>query len=370
MIRRALTPLLVVTTVLGLMTASAAGPVSLPIGLTAVASPPAVTAETWIIYDATFDVVLAEFNADERRAMASTTKIMTGILAVENGNMDDLVTVSATATSVGEAEIDLETGETLTLRQLTGAFMVRSANDAAIAVGEHLAKGSIVTFVEMMNERAEDLGLTNTHFQNPHGLDAAGHYTSARDLLTMALHGMQYRQFAEFASSKTVTISNAGDGTVRTADSTNKLLLTYPGAIGVKTGYTDNAKLVLASAATRQGRTIYAIVMGSDQHFADATALMDYGFDNFRLMSVVTAANAFPPTRAPEGVAAPDPAIAVLPVSPSGAVSLEPTILHGSPFLLTLIDGVESGRVGPQQMSTPVLPTPADAFRWFLDLLT
>lgn len=371
MIRRVFTPLLLIAVLLSSMTVSVAVPVSLPISLTAVASPPAVTAEAWIVYDATFDVVLAEHNADERRPMASTTKIMTGILAVENGNMDDLVTVSANATSVGEAEIDLETGEKLTLRQLTGAFMVRSANDAAIAVGEHLGNGSLPAFIDMMNQRASDLDLSNTQFQNPHGLDATGHYTSARDLLTMALHGMQYRQFAEFVSAKTVTISNAPDGTPRTADSTNKMLLSYSGAIGVKTGYTDNAKLVLASAATRQGRTIYAIVMGSDQHFADATALLDYGFDNFRLLSAVTAAIAFPPVRAPVVVGAADPPTAVPPVTDErGIVSLKPTILQGSPFLLTLVDGVESERVGPQKMSTPLLPSPADAFRWLLDLFT
>lgn len=368
MIGRVSTLFILATALLSSMTASLAAPISLPIGLTAVGSPPSITAEAWIVYDSTFGVVLAEHDADERRAMASTTKIMTGILAVENGNMDDLVTVSANAASVGEAEIDLEAGERLTLRQLTGAFLVRSANDAAIAVGEHLANGSLPAFVEMMNQRAIDLGLSNTRFQNPHGLDAEDHYTSARDLLTMALHGMHYQQFSEFVSAETVTISNAPDGTPRTANSTNKMLTTYPGAIGVKTGYTDNAKLVLVSAATRQGRTIYAIVMASDQHFADASALLDYGFDNFRLMSAVTAAIAFPISVEPVMAGDPDTETGVASAAEeSGTVILTADILQGAPFLLTFVDGIESKRVGTQEMPKPPLPSPADALRWLLD---
>ena len=145
----------------GVAAPGAATPIHLPIGLSAVGEAPAVTAEAWILFDDTYQVVLAEANADQPRPMASTTKIMTGILAVENGNMDDLVTVSQRAVDVGEAEINLEVGERLTLRQLTGALMVRSANDAAIAVGEHIA-GSLEAFVELMNAKATEMELDNT----------------------------------------------------------------------------------------------------------------------------------------------------------------------------------------------------------------
>ncbi len=351
----------------GVAAPGAATPIHLPIGLSAVGEAPAVTAEAWILFDDTFQVVLAELNPDEQRPMASTTKIMTGILAVENGNMDDLVSVSQKAVDVGEAEINLEAGEQLTLRQLTGALMVRSANDAAIAVGEHIA-GSLPAFIDLMNARAQELGLSNTHFVNPHGLDATGHYTSARDLLEMARHGMGLEQFAVFAQTESVTIPNASDGSPRTASSTNHMLQDYPGAIGVKTGYTDAAKLVLVSAAERDGRRLYAVVMGSDQHFADASALLDYGFDNFRLMSVMTAGSTHEGyegiAEIPERVDAPTGPLPVVPSVVEYAVF--PFVEGGRAFLITTADGVEVERVLVQPAASEPLPTLGEALGWLL----
>lgn len=347
--------------------AAQGAPIHLPIGLAAVGEAPEITAEAWILFDDTYQVVLGEVNADEQRPMASTTKIMTGILAVENGNMDDLVTVSQQAVNVGEAEINLEVGERLTLRQLTGALMVRSANDAAIAVGEHLA-GSLPDFVELMNAKAVDMGLANTHFQNPHGLDAAGHYTSARDLLSMARYGMGLDQFAAFAQTKSVSIPNAADGTPRVASSTNHLLETYPGAIGVKTGYTDAAKLVLVSAAERDGRRLYAVVMGSDQHFADAAALLDYGFDKFRLMSVMTAGATHEGYEGISDIPEPivDEVVPVPVVIPVVEYAVVPTVQGGRAYLVTTADGVEVERIIVETSDKEPLPNFGGALEWLL----
>ncbi|GBE23718.1 MAG TPA: D-alanyl-D-alanine carboxypeptidase [Actinobacteria bacterium] len=249
-------------------------------------APPDVTAEAWILYDDTFDRVLAEDNADERRAMASTTKIMTALVALDQGNLDDLIQISARAAGIGEAEADLVEGEEWTLRDLLTAMLVRSANDAAVAVAEGVG-GSVENFVALMNEKARDMGLENTRFANPHGLDAPGHFTSARDLLTMTRVAMKNPIFATLVRTRTARLPNAPDGTQRIVHNTNQLLGTYPGAIGVKTGYTGNAGYVLVAGAESSGRRLYTVVMGSTDSFGDAKALLDYGATEFGVIEVI-----------------------------------------------------------------------------------
>jgi D-alanyl-D-alanine carboxypeptidase (penicillin-binding protein 5/6) len=205
---------------------------------------------------------------------------MTALVALERAAPDDLVTVRSGAPEVGEAEIGLVAGESFPMALLLEAMLVRSANDAAVAVAEHIA-GSVPAFVDLMNEKALELGLANTHFENPHGLDGEAHYTSARDLLTITLAAFQHRGFSDLVSSTEVIFPAAPDGTLREAQTTNHLLLDYRGAIGVKTGFTNRAGLVLVAAAERGGRTLLAVVMGSEgegRHFTDAAALLDYGF--------------------------------------------------------------------------------------------
>lgn len=242
--------------------------------------PPAVSATSWIVFDATDGVVLGSEGADVVRPMASTTKMMSAIVALDNADPDQVVEISQRAADVGEAEIGLVAGERLRLGDLITAMVVRSANDAAIAVAEAVA-GDVETFVEMMNARASELGLETTSFANPHGLDAEGHHSTARDLLRLALVAMADERFAEMARTTTVAFPPAPDGTERIAEATNLLLGEYEGAIGVKTGFTFQAGLVFVAAAEREGRTVYAVVMGSEgprQHFRDATALLDHGF--------------------------------------------------------------------------------------------
>ncbi len=277
-----------------------------PVEAFPVPPPPRLTAQSWILYDDTYGVTLAEYRADAERPMASTTKIMTALVALDRADPEDLVPVSAEAAAVGESEIGLVPGEEFLLRTLLVAMLVRSANDAALAIAEY-AGGSVDGFVALMNAKAAELGLAHTRFANPHGLDAPGHYSSARDLLTMARVAMDDPEFARAVRTRKVTLRPAPDGTERVADATNLLLSEYPGAIGVKTGYTGRAGLVLVAAAERDGRRLYAVVMGSDgsgAHFADASALLDYGFGMFDVVPAVMTGRLSPPAKDPDVVTA------------------------------------------------------------------
>ncbi|HEX2153152.1 MAG TPA: D-alanyl-D-alanine carboxypeptidase family protein [Acidimicrobiia bacterium] len=258
---------------------------------------PTISAPSWVIYDADAGVVLSETQADVERPMASTTKMMTALLALKYGDLDDMVRVSEKAAAVGEAEVGLLPGERFPLRLLVTALVIRSANDAAMAVAEHIG-GSVDGFVEMMNDEAEALGLEHTHFENPHGLDHEDHYSTANDLLHLGLAAMSYPEYREMASTLDADFPDAPDGTERTLSSTNLMLETYPGTIGVKTGYTNEAGLVFVAGAAREGRTLFAVVMGSDgrrAHFSDAGTLLDWGFEHFRGVGVVAAGSYKPP---------------------------------------------------------------------------
>lgn len=267
----------------------------LPVPTAEYRPPPDVTAASWIVFDATDGVVLGSRNADEQRPMASTTKMMTALLAIEQADREALVTVSSRAADVGEAEIGLTAGEQLPMGSLIDTMIVRSANDAAVAVAEAVG-GDVETFVELMNARAAELGLNRTQFVNPHGLDVEGHVSTARDLLRLGLAAMANPDFRRAAGLSEVSLPPAPDGTPRVAEATNHLLRTYDGAIGVKTGFTFQAGLVLVAAAERDDLTIYAVVMGSEgpgAHFADAAALLDYGFGGHELVRAVAGESVF-----------------------------------------------------------------------------
>jgi len=238
--------------------------------------PPELTARTWILYDATAGVVLASRDANDERAMASVTKIMTALVAIENADLDERVRVSARAAGVGEAEIGLYAGERWTVRELLAAVMVRSANDAAMALAEHVG-GSVKGFATMMNEKAAALGLEHTNFVNPHGLDAPNHYTTAADLVVMAEAALAHPYLEQLSRTKLVTFRATPEGVNRKAQTTNKLLGVYPGIVGLKTGFTSRAALVLVGVTDINGRRLISVVMGSRGHFDDTKDLVDYG---------------------------------------------------------------------------------------------
>ena len=257
--------------------------------------PPEVTAKAWILYDASTDAVLASVQPDERRSVASTTKIMTGLLALERGDFDEVVTISQRAADTGEREIGLVPGEQVTLGALVKAALIHSGNDAATAIAEHIG-GSVEGFVNMMNQRAGELGLRNTSFANPHGLDAPAHYSSARDMLNLAREAMQHREFRDIVRSRIVVFPEAPDGTKRIGTATNLLLDEYEGATGIKTGFTFQALLTFVASAERQDRGLYAVVLGSEgsrAHLSDARRLLDYGFEDLGVYGVLATGNPY-----------------------------------------------------------------------------
>ncbi|HEX6287499.1 MAG TPA: D-alanyl-D-alanine carboxypeptidase family protein, partial [Acidimicrobiia bacterium] len=264
-------------------------PVMDPDGFPVDTNPPSITAASWILYDESTDMVLAEWDADTRRPMASITKIMTVMLALEKGNVDDEVVVSEVAAGQGGQEMGLVAGETVTLGALVRAAMVRSGNDAAAAIAEHIG-GSIEDFVTMMNERAAELGMADTNFVNPNGLDASGHYSSARDMLTLSKQAMSIPAFEELARSRALVFPDSPNGDQRSATNTNRILNSYEGVIGVKTGETPNAGLTYVGAAERDGRRLYVVVfrsIGQRAHFADAIALYDWAFHDLGIQGTL-----------------------------------------------------------------------------------
>ncbi len=242
--------------------------------------PPPVSAQSWILYDDTWQLTIASHNADEHRPMASTTKMMTALLTIENSSPDETVVVSDRAERTNFTQLGLVTGQEWTVGELLEGLVVVSANDAAVALAEHVS-GDVEAFVELMNAKAVDLGLEDTSYENPHGFDAPNHYTTARDLMELGRIAMESPEYAGLAALPEVTVESA-TGRGRRWESTNDLLATLAGAIGVKTGKTRGAGEVLVSAAERDGRRIYAVVMGSKNAVADSTALLEFGFDVFQ----------------------------------------------------------------------------------------
>jgi serine-type D-Ala-D-Ala carboxypeptidase (penicillin-binding protein 5/6) len=235
---------------------------------------PAILAKSAFLLDAGTSAAVFQKFPDTRRALASTTKLMTGLLAVESGRLDEVATVSRLAATIGETTMELYEGERITLRALLYGLMMNSGNDAAISIAEHLA-GSVAAFAVQMNARAEGLGLANTRFTNPHGLDHAqyfspNHYSSARDLAQLAATALADPTLAEAAGSLYGEIpAGAGRASHRVRHSLSALWW-YPGTVGGKTGFTGRAGQVRVTVAERAGTRLVAVVMDSPDHVADA----------------------------------------------------------------------------------------------------
>ncbi len=241
-------------------------------------------------------------NIDDKMYPASTTKIMTAIIALENGNLSDILTVSDTAIDLppGSSNIGLLRGEQFTLDQLMYGLLVASANDAANVIAEHIA-GSIDQFVAMMNEKAEELGALNTHFANAHGLHDENHYTTARDLAIIARYAMSLEAFREYVSTVQYTIPATEQYKEdRILNSTNRLInknrgseYLYEDAIGVKTGFTTPAQNCLVGAADNGSFSLLTVVLGApledgvSYSYEETIALLDWGFDNYSYYTVI-----------------------------------------------------------------------------------
>ncbi len=233
--------------------------------------------------------VLWSRNADTKRAMASITKIMTAVVALENSRPDEVVTVPEAARSVGESTSFLRPGANIQMADLLEALLVKSGNDAAITVAHHVANDE-KGFVAMMNAKAAELGLVNTHFANSHGLDAAGHHSSAADIAVLARYAMRNAEFRRYVGTKTAEVTYP-DG-VRELENTNLLLGNFDGANGVKTGFTRQAGYCLAASAKRGETELYAVTLGTASEkarIAETRELLDWGFAHYREQRLASA---------------------------------------------------------------------------------
>ncbi|MBR5870164.1 MAG: D-alanyl-D-alanine carboxypeptidase [Clostridia bacterium] len=251
-----------------------------PVVMTASAvsdTPPAVSAASAILTDEAGNVLWSR-NADARMPMASTTKIMTALTVLKDGaEMDRAVTVPKEAVGVEGSSVYLYEGEILTVRQLLDAVLMESANDAATALAIAHA-GSTAAFAERMNALASEMGLSDTHFENPHGLDGEEHYSTARELAVIARAAMNDGVFAETVSTHKKEIPLKGSEGVRLLINHNRLLRTLDGCIGIKTGYTKKSGRCLVSACTRDGVTLYCVTLSAPDDWNDHRALYDWGF--------------------------------------------------------------------------------------------
>jgi len=253
-------------------------------GAAAAAEPPPVDADAVLVADGLTGEVLYARNEDERMPMASITKLMTALVTLERARPRDVVTVSPQAVGKGGSSIFLVPGEELRVRDLLAAALVQSANDAAFALAAHVGKGSVKRFVGLMNAEAAELGLADTRYARPDGLDTPRHYSTAEDTLRLARLAMREPLVRKLARTRTIRVGN------RSFRNWNDLLWTFEGLIGVKTGHTDDAGWTEVAAARRGGTSLYAVVLGSPTRAgrnADLTELLEWGFDQYARFRLV-----------------------------------------------------------------------------------
>lgn len=244
-------------------------------------SPPQITAYSAILVDAATGKVLYEKRCHARRPPASTTKIMTAILALEKGSLESKVSASTRASKTAFASLNLKPGETLTLKDLLYGLLLRSANDAAVCIAEHIA-GSEQNFVAMMNEKARKLGAKDTHFTNPHGLYDPKHYSTAYDLALMARYAVRIPTFSDIVSTKTARIERSMNEKDVYLKNTARFLWRFNGADGIKTGYTREAGHCFVGSATRDRWRLISVVLKSEDAGGDTAALLSYAFENLK----------------------------------------------------------------------------------------
>lgn len=253
-------------------------------------APPVVTASSVVMINADTGQVLFSVNPDERRAMASTTKMMTALIIMENcKDLNAAVTTSQRAAEVGEASIFLQTGEALTVREMLNGMLIQSGNDAATALAEYEA-GSVEAFAEQMNAKAAQLGMANTHFTNPHGLDDPNHYTTAADFARLGRELMKYPEIREIVRRSEYTIPWPGQPWPRSLVSHNHMLDVYPFINGIKTGFTDAAEQCIVTSASENGVNLIISYLGGKslgQRDSEVVSLARFGFDSYSQKMVI-----------------------------------------------------------------------------------
>jgi D-alanyl-D-alanine carboxypeptidase (penicillin-binding protein 5/6) len=248
---------------------------------------PHVSAQAAALIDVESGRLLYEKNSTQKLRIASITKILTAVVALEYGNLSDQVKTSNRAYGTEGSSIYLKQGEVISLHNLLYGLMLRSGNDAAVAIAEHVG-GSLEGFVYLMNEKAKFIGMKDSHFMNPHGLDDSDeHYSTARDMAILTAYALKNPVFREIVKTKVKTVPSPGDPWDRKWYNKNKMLTLYEGADGVKTGYTKLARRTLSSSATREGVQLAAITLNAPDDWLDHRNMLNYGFNQFDLTTLV-----------------------------------------------------------------------------------
>lgn len=251
-----------------------------------------------VLMDASNRRVLFEKNGYEQVPMASTTKIMTLIVTLENANLDDVVNVSEYAASMPDVQLGICTGEKYRLSDLLYSLMLESHNDVAVAIAEHVG-GSVEGFAKMMNEKAAELGANRTHFVTPNGLDADGHYTTAYDLALIASYAIENEEFLKIVQTPNYTFHEQESGKAYTVNNKDRFLNEYQGALGIKTGFTGKAGYCFVGAAEREGKKLVSVVLASgwppnkNYKWQDTKSMMNYGMENYQIKKVLDKGKTF-----------------------------------------------------------------------------
>lgn len=244
-----------------------------------------VSAQSAVVIEQSTGRVLYSKNADAHLPMASTTKIMTAICAIENGNLEDEVPISAHAATTEGSSMYLQEGEKMNLEELLYGLMLSSGNDAAVAIAEHF--GGNEAFVEMMNQKTKEVGALDTNFANPNGLPDESHYSTAHDMARITAYGLKNSEFAKIVSSKTYKVQGEGKAYPRQLTNHNKLLGMCKGCIGVKTGFTKAAGRCLVSACERDGMTLICVTLNAPDDWRDHCNLYDTLFSEYKMKKII-----------------------------------------------------------------------------------
>ncbi len=244
------------------------------------------SAKSAIMIDGASGAVLYSKNPDERLGMASTTKIMTGILALEYGKLNDVYTVPQEGYWVEGSSIYVNPGEKITLETLLYGLLLKSGNDAALAIARHIS-GSEQAFVKLMNDKAAELGLTNTRFANPHGLYAEEHYTTSRELAKLAAYAMQNPVFAQIVNTSQYKETPIQDRDGRVINNANKLISMYAEADGIKPGFTPETGRTLVGSASKNGVRVITVTLDCADDWIEHKAMFDYAFNNFEQKTIL-----------------------------------------------------------------------------------
>lgn len=298
--------------------------------------PPVINALAAVVVEESSGRVLYEKNATQKRSIASTTKIMTAIIALENANLDEEIVISKRAASIGGSVIGLRAGQKYTVREMLYAMLMASANDAAIAIAEHVA-GTVEDFAKMMNKKAESLGMEDSHFVSPHGLDRDNQYSTAYDMAIITIEALKNPLFAEIVSTKSSYIPG------HSLYNTNELLGSCPGVDGVKTGYTGKAGRCLITTVKRGDMRLISVVLGSPTRTARANAsrdLINYCFDNFSMHKLLNAGDIYVQVPVYRGV--------------EGYVSLKADESIVLPLSKAEVERLKINRSVPDQLDAPV----------------